>query len=81
MGGELRECGCYDGPFSEEDRAFVSIRCADHLEDGPRDGAPLMLRMADGRIIDWPPRVHQPPRMAIPKTRKPKKRRRGRSRS
>lgn len=35
MGGELQECGCFDGPWSAQDETFVSIRCAEHYATVP----------------------------------------------
>lgn len=53
MGGELRECGCYDGPWSEDDHTFISIRCDDHADE-PGEGVP-MRRDSDGHALA----VHQ----------------------
>lgn len=28
--GELHSCGCYDGPWRDDDKLLISVRCAEH---------------------------------------------------
>jgi hypothetical protein len=64
MGGELKECGCFDGPLSADDPRAVSVRCDEHFEDGPLFGYELLRRSSSGRVYESKrPR----PKMAIPK--------------
>lgn len=48
MGGELRECGCYDGPLSENDMTLVSVRCGEHRGNPAIDGYVPMRRNSNG---------------------------------
>lgn len=76
MGGALKECGCFDGPYSaEEQDRFVSIRCEKHRDVAPLEGAELLYR-GEKRIWRPPGPRSQGPRMAIPKARKRKRARR-----
>ena len=78
MGGELKECGCYDGPFSEEDETLVSLRCHKHRDDGARLGHALGIREKTGARIVWGmprrPSLVRGPRMDVPRSRSPRRR-------
>lgn len=69
MGGELRECGCFDGPWAAEDPTLVSVRCDEHFEDGPLDGYVLMRRNQAGVAVAVRTRASLPT-MAIPGMRR-----------
>lgn len=69
MGGELQECGCYDGPLSEEDQRLVSIRCKEHLGHvGNRMGYILMTRRnRNAKPHEVSQHLRPPGKMAVPK--------------
>lgn len=60
MGGHVQRCGCYDGPFSEENEKLVSIRCEQHREEPAKEGHAVLFRceqrgcqeFAEGSFID-----------------------------
>lgn len=38
MGGVLKSCGCFDGPWSADDCTLVSVRCVEHAGEPALDG-------------------------------------------
>ena len=70
MGGELRECGCYDGPWSAEDPVPTSLRCDAHRQEPPLPGYQLGFRNGARGRVSWPlSTTTRVPRMAIPRGR------------
>lgn len=72
MGGELRDCGCFLGPYSEADPTLVAIRCEQHVNQPVPDGYMSMTRKQ--ALMSLAVRVRA---MAVPRGGK---RRRGRGR-
>lgn len=69
MGGEHKECGCYDGPLSADMPANVSVRCKEHRFSLPaQSGHTLMTIDANGHAV-FLPYLSRPRKMAIPKGR------------
>jgi hypothetical protein len=69
VGGLLKPCGCFDGPYSETVDRLVSIRCDEHADEPALRGYLLMRRDADGRDV-FPEVVRRARRMAPPRSRR-----------
>lgn len=67
MGGLLKACGCFDGPWSEDDNTLVSVRCNDHADEPPLEGYVPMRRNQAGVAVMA--HVARQRRMAIPRGR------------